>query len=209
MEFAEVVRKRRMVRNYDPDRPVDRSVLTELLDLAIRAPSAGFSQGWHFLVLDTADDQALFWKETTDPDAEPDSWLQGMRTAPVLIIAISDKNAYLDRYAAPDKGWTDRDEAHWPVPYWDIDTGMASLLILLGAVDHGLASCFFGVPADRHARVKQALGIADELAIVGVISLGHPAPDRKSPSLKRGRRPLSEVVSYGRMRAVSSPATDE
>ena len=201
MEFAEVVRKRRMVRNYDSDRPVDRSVLTELLDLAIRAPSAGFSQGWHFLVLDTVGDRAVFWEATADPTAEPDSWLQGMQAAPVLILAIADKNAYLDRYAASDKGWTDRDEARWPVPYWDIDTGMASLLILLGAVDHGLASCFFGVPANRHSEVKQALGIADELSIVGVISLGYPAPDRKSPSLKRGRRPLSEVVSYGRMSA--------
>jgi nitroreductase len=133
--------------------------------------------------------------------------LRGLQAAPVLIIAISDKNAYLDRYAAADKGWTDRDEAHWPVPYWDIDTGMASLLILLGAVDHGLASCFFGVPAERHTQVKSALGIADELAIVGVISVGYPAPDRKSPSLKRGRRPLSEVVSYGRMS--TAPKSEE
>ena len=122
-----------------------------------------------------------------------------MQTAPALIIAMSDKEVYLDRYAAPDKGWTDRDEAHWPVPYWDIDTGMASMLILLGAVDRGLASCFFGVPAERHGQVKQAFGIPDRLALVGVISLGHPAPDRRSPSLKRGRRPVSEVASFGRM----------
>ena len=78
-----------------------------------------------------------------------------MQTAPVLILALSDKEAYLDRYAEPDKGWTDRDEARWPVPYWDIDTGMASLLILLGAVDRGLAGCFFGVPRRAAAAVKQ------------------------------------------------------
>lgn len=201
MEYSEVVRKRRMVRNYDPNRPVPREVLTELLELAIRAPSAGFSQGWHFLVLESAEDRARFWGATTDSDDEPDPWLRDMQTAPSLIIAISDKIAYIERYAAPDKGWTDRDEAHWPVPYWDIDTGMASLLILLGAVDRGLASCFFGVPADRHGEVKQAFGIPDRLALVGVISLGHPMPDRRSPSLKRGRRPVSEVASFGRMNA--------
>lgn len=201
MEFAEVVRKRRMVRAYDPDRPVDRSVLNELLELAIRAPSAGFSQGWHFLVLDTAEDRAVFWDASAeDPAAEPDPWLRGMQSAPALILAMSDKMAYLERYAAPDKGWTDRDEARWPVPYWDIDTGMASLLILLGAVDHGLGSCFFGVPVERHQQVKQALGVPERLSVVGVISLGYPAPDRKSPSLKRGRRPVTEVASYGRMR---------
>jgi nitroreductase len=199
MEYADVVRKRRMVRNYQPDQPVPRSVLTELLELAIRAPSAGFSQGWQFLVLETADDRSVFWNATVEPDTEPDSWLRGLQSAPVLILTMSDKTAYLDRYAAPDKGWTDRDEAHWPVPYWDIDTGMASLLILLGAVDHGLAGCFFGVPAERHDGVKHALGIPERLSIVGVISVGYPAPDRRSPSLKRGRRPLAEVVSYGRM----------
>lgn len=204
MEFSEVVRKRRMVRAYDPDRPVARSTLNELLELAIRAPSAGFSQGWHFLVLDTPEDRAAFWDASADdPAAEPDSWLRGMRSAPALIIAMSDKTAYLDRYAAPDKGWTDRDEARWPVPYWDIDTGMASLLILLGAVDHGLGSCFFGVPGERHQQVKQAFGVPERLSLVGVISLGHPAPDRKSPSLKRGRRPVTEVASYGRMQPIS------
>ena len=112
---------------------------------------------------------------------------------------MSDKTAYLQRYAEPDKGWTDQDEAHWPVPYWDVDTGMASLLILLGAVDHGLAGCFFGVPPGQQAQVKHALGVPDRLTIVGVISLGYQAPDRKSPSLERGRRGLDEVVSYGRM----------
>jgi nitroreductase len=207
MEFREVVRKRRMVRNYDPDRPVPRPAVEELLELAIRAPSAGFSQGWHFLVLDTAEDRALFWNGPGEPAEEPDPWLKGMQSAPVLILALSDKLAYINRYAEPDKGWTDRDEAHWPVPYWDIDTGMASLLILLGAVDRGLAGCFFGVPAEAHTDVKQAFGVPDRLSIIGVMSIGYPAPDRKSPSLKRGRRPLAEVVSYGRMQP--SPRSSE
>ncbi|HEU5271780.1 MAG TPA: nitroreductase family protein [Jatrophihabitans sp.] len=198
MEFNRVVRSRRMVRNYDPDRPVSRETIEQLLDLAIRAPSAGFSQGWHFLVLDEAADRDRFWRLTTDSD-EPDSWLRGMQTAPVLILALSDKDAYLDRYAQPDKGWTDRDEARWPVPYWDIDTGMASLLVLLGAVDLGLASCFFGVPPAHQDAVKHGFGIPERLRIVGVVSLGYGLPDQKSPSLKRGRRVLDQVLSYGRM----------
>ena len=198
MEFTDVVRARRMVRNYDPDRDVSRETVEGLLRLAIRAPSAGFSQGWQFLVLDSAESRGEFWRLTTD-GGEPDNWLTGMQSAPVLILALSDKDAYLDRYAAPDKGWTDRDEAHWPVPYWDIDTGMASLLIMLGATDEGLATCFFGVPAERHDQVKAAFGIPERLRIVGVVSLGYGAPDRKSPSLKRGRRELDQVLSYERM----------
>lgn len=193
-----MVRARRMVRNYDPDRPVSRETIEQLLQLAIRAPSAGYSQGWQFLVLDAQPDRERFWQLSTE-GGEPDSWLRGMQSAPVLILALSDKDAYLDRYAQPDKGWTDRDEAHWPVPYWDIDTGMASLLVLLGAVDAGLAGCFFGVPPRYHAAVKDGFGIPDRLRIVGVVSLGYGLPDRKSPSLKRGRRGLDQVLSYGRM----------
>src|SRR6266487_4678761 len=146
MEFADVVRRRRMVRAYDPSRPVARPLIDELLAMALHAPSAGFSQGWRFLVLDEPAARDRFWAATTSPASAPDTWLTGMRSAPALIVAFSDKQAYLDRYAEPDKGWTDRDEARWPVPYWHIDTGMASLLVLLGAVDRGLAGCFFGVP---------------------------------------------------------------
>ena len=72
-----------------------------------------------------------------------------MSTAPVLIVCLSDREAYLDRYAEADKGWTDRSEDHWPVPYWHIDTGMAAMILLLAAQDVGLASCFFGVPGER------------------------------------------------------------
>ncbi len=193
-----MVHRRRMVRSYDPERDVSRETIDWLLRLAIRAPSAGFSQGWHFLVLDTPPGRDRFWELSSGAGA-PDSWLRGMRTAPVLILALSDREAYLDRYAEPDKGWTDRDEARWPVPYWDIDTGMASLLLLLGAVDAGLGSCFFGVPPERHAAVKAGFGIPERLRIVGVVSVGYPAPDRRSPSLRRGRRGLDKVVSYGQM----------
>jgi len=198
MEFADVVRRRRMVRAYDPTRPVPRASIDELLGLAIRAPSAGFSQGWQFLVLESVGDRAAYWAATVAAGELPDSWLRGMQTAPVLIVAFSDKDAYLDRYAEPDKGWTDRDEARWPVPYWHIDTGMASLLVLLGAVDRGLAGCFFGVPPDKWGALRTAFAVPARLAPIGVISLGYAAVDSRSPSLRRGRRGIADVVTYGR-----------
>jgi nitroreductase len=200
MEFRDVVRARRMVRTYDPARPVPAATLTTLLDLAIRAPSAGFSQGWDFVVLRTAADTGRFWAAADDVGGVPDRWLSGMQTAPVLVLCLSDRDRYLDRYAEPDKGWTDRDSARWPVPYWDVDTGMAGLLMLLGAVDEGLSGCFFGVPPERQAAVLAEFGAPSGHRIVGVISLGYPAPagsDPRSPSLRRGRRPISEVGHDG------------
>jgi nitroreductase len=197
MEFREVVRRRRMVRAYDPSRPVARAAIDDLLQVATHAPSAGFSQGWHFLVLDTAMARERYWAATTDVASDPDTWLAGMRTAPVLIVAFSDKQAYLDRYAEPDKGQTDCDEARWPVPYWHVDTGMASVLILLAAVDSGLGACFFGIPPARRDALRDAFGVPDRFSSIGTISVGYRAADRRSPSLRRGRRPMRDVVSYG------------
>jgi nitroreductase len=196
MEFQEVLRRRRMVRNYDPDRPVPEAVVDRLLANALRAPSAGFSQGWAFLVLSTPEERDRFWAATTSP-GEPDPWLRDMRNAPLLIVPLSHKRAYLDRYADPDKGWTDRDEARWPVPYWDIDTGFAALLMLLTAVDEGLGACFFGVPPEKMAAFREAFGVPGEYTPIGCVSVGFRAPDRRSPSLRRGHRPIEEVVHRG------------
>jgi nitroreductase len=201
MDYAEVVRRRRMVRNYDPDRPVPAEVVERLLGYAVHAPSAGFSQGWEFLVLDEAGDRAAFWAATTPPELAGSSWLDGMRRAPLIVVPHSHRDAYLDRYAEPDKGWTDRDEARWPVPYWHIDTGMASLLILLGAVDEGLGACFFGIPPTQIPAYRDIFGVPDAYVPIGAISIGYRAPDRRSPSLKRGRRAAAAVTHRGRWSA--------
>jgi nitroreductase len=197
MDFQEVVRRRRMVRNYDPDRPVPPAVVDRLLTNALRAPSAGFSQGWAFLVLQSAQERARFWAATVTVEDSPDPWLSGMRNAPLLIVPLSHKRAYLDRYAESDKGWADRDENRWPVPYWDIDTGFATLLMLLTAVDEELGACFFGVPTDRLGAFRAAFGVPEEYTPIGCVSVGYRAPDRRSPSLRRGHRPLDEVVHRG------------
>jgi nitroreductase len=200
MEFQDVVRRRRMIRNYD-DRPVDPAVVDRALDNATRAPSAGFSQGWAFLRLDQPADVRRFWESTTEPDAlaEPDSWLTGMMRAPVVIVPCSSKAAYLSRYAETDKGWTDEDEARWPVPFWHMDAAMASLLILQTVVDEGLGGCFFGIPPERTEPFKAAFGVPAEFTPVGVITLGHRVPDTGAPGspTRRPRKPTDEVVHRG------------
>jgi len=197
MEFSEVVRRRRMIRQYDPERPVPPEVINTALRNATRAPSAGFSQGWDFVVLTEPGERQSYWAATTDVDDDMDLWLEGMQTAPALILCLSDEPTYLRRYAEPDKGWTDMDEARWPVPYWDIDTGMAALMILLTAVDEGLGGCFFGAPPETHEDVFKAFAIPHDRNLVGVVSVGYPVPHAKSGSLKRGLRGLDQVAHYG------------
>jgi nitroreductase len=198
MELTDVVRRRRMVRNYSPE-PVADAALDRIVDNALRAPSAGFSQGWAFLVLSTADDVARYWRATAGERVDaPDRWLRGMMTAPVVVVPFSHKEAYLERYAEPDKGWTDRSEERWPVPYWDLDTGMAALLMMLTAVDEGLGSCFFGVPGGAVDRLRAEFGVPPAYRPVGALTIGHPATDPgPRGSARRGRRPAEEVVHHG------------
>ncbi|WP_107705373.1 nitroreductase family protein [Nocardioides allogilvus] len=203
MEFQEVVRRRRMVRRY-ADRPVAPESVDRLLANATRGPSAGFTQGWAFLVLDTPADVDLFWTATSpeapptveegrSPVSKPTTWLDGMRTAPVVIVPMSDKGAYLDRYAEADKRTPD-----WPVPYWHMDVAMASLLILQTAVDEGLGACFFGVPGARIDAFRAAFDVPPNLKPVGAITVGHRADDTGSPGSPARRPRRSGVVHRGR-----------
>ncbi|MCU1432927.1 MAG: nitroreductase [Actinotalea sp.] len=204
MEFEEAVRRRRMVRRYSP-RPVPADAVDRALLTAVRAPSAGFTQGWAFLVLDQPADVARFWEATTPPERarHPDPWLIGMRAAPVVVVPMSSREAYLTRYAEADKAQPPERGERWSVPYWHLDTAMASLLILLAAVDQGLGSCFFGIPPDREQELRQAFAVPLEFSPIGAITLGYEAEGgtpRGSPS-SRGRRPIEDVVHRGRWHA--------
>lgn len=198
MELRDAVLRRRMVRRFDATRPVSPDVLRGVAELAVRAPSAGFSQGFDFVVLRDPTDRAAYWAATTDPGAPADGWLRGVSDAPVLILCCSDKSRYLRRYAEPDKAQSGVAGSPWPVPYWDVDTGMAAMLMLLGAVDEGLGGLFFGVPADRADAVLRWFGVPEGHHLVGVVALGYAAEDRPSGSTRtRTRRPLHEVFHDG------------
>lgn len=159
------------------------------------APSGGFAQGSGFLVLDTPDDIARFRAAVT-PEERAERWFAAQVDAPLVIVAHSNKEAYLDRYAQPDKGHTDRDESWWPAPYWDIDTGFASLLILLTAVDVQLGACFFAIPIHRLGAYRKAFDVPTEFTPIGAISIGYP--DDPPTDLSSRRKPFDEVVHRSR-----------
>ncbi len=188
MDLQEVIRRRRMVRQFTSE-PVAQASLDRILANAVRGPSAGFSQGQAFLVL-TGPDLAEFWQvadEAVSPTAQ---------TAPLVIVPLSCKRAYLDRYARPDKGWTDRDEARWPVPFWHIDTGMAALLILLTVVDEGLGAVYFGIIPEAVDAFRHRFGVPTDHEPIGAIAIGHDAETERRDISDR-RRPLTEMVHYG------------
>ena len=110
---------------------------------------------------------------------------------------MSCKRVYLDRYAQPDKGWTDRDEKRWPVPFWHIDTGMAALLILLTVMDEGLGAVYFGIVPPAVPEFRAAFGVPDDQEPIGAIAIGYDAETEKR-DLRSRRRNMDDLVHYGR-----------
>jgi nitroreductase len=193
MEFQEVVRHRRMVRTYE-DTPVPRATIDHVVANCLRAPSAGFSQGTAYLVLATPQDVARFNVSVT-PEKEKENWLAANIDAPVLIVVLSNKDAYLDRYAQPDKGFTDRSDRWWTAPYWDIDAGMGALLGLLTAVDQGLGACFFGMEINRVEHFRLEFAVPEHFWPIGIISLGYSSEPVRD--LSGRRKPKESLVYFG------------
>lgn len=203
MEFAEVVRRRRMIRQFS-DRELTAEVVDRILATALRAPSAGFAQGWGFLVLQDPADLERFWPFVPNQAA----YTPGMTNAPLVVVPMAHKATYLARYAEGDKDWQDRAEARWPAPYWFVDTGMATMLMLLSAVDEGLdAFLFWLMPADADSgvpahvqRFRDEFGIPDDYHPIGAVAIGYRADDvaPQSPKLTERRRDVDDVIHRGR-----------
>lgn len=188
MEFGDVVSRRRMVRNYT-GAPVDPEVLDRVLDRASRSPSAGFSQGVSLLAVTNAETRREIARLAHEDEYVEDGFDPWISKAPVHVVICVRKESYLERYREADKGGEEGRSAHedgWPVPYWWVDGGASMMLLLLAAVDEGLAAGFLG--SHNMNDIERLLGIPDDVVPIGIVTIGHPAPDRRSGSLARGRR---------------------
>lgn len=197
MELSEVVLRRHMTRNFT-GAPLDRAVLDEVLALALRAPSAGNTQGREFVVLEGTEETAPYWDATTDPAwRERSRRFAGMSRAPVVVLAFSDPDAYVERYREPDKARPDGAEVEWVIPYWHVDAAFAVQTLLLAAADRRLGAAYLGNFRGEDA-LKDALGVPQERRWLGAVLLGEPAqPDPPSSSSARSRRTLDEAVHRG------------
>jgi nitroreductase len=66
------------------------------------------------------------------------------------------------------------------------------MAVLMAAVDEGLAAGFLGVHSVPD--LSGLLGIPDHFHPIGVVTVGHPAPDRRSGSLDRPKKTPADVV---------------
>lgn len=191
MEFSEVLARRRMVRNYT-DTPVASDSLARIAEAALRAPSAGNSQAIGVVVVTDAELRIEIARIADEPDyvsAGFDAWIS---KAPAhVVISVSEK-VYRDRYSETDKLNPDGSTIEWPVPYWWVDAGASMMAVLLAAVNEGLAAGFLGVHSTPD--LASLLSIPTHFRPIGIVTIGHPAPDRRSGSLDRPKKTASDVI---------------
>jgi nitroreductase len=172
MDFWQVLDNRVSVRDFDPGEYLPSEVVDRLLASAIRAPSAGNRQPWHFYVV-------------RDPDvrrglASAAYGQQFVAIAPVVIVVCADAEQSAGRYGRRGREL-----------YCLQDTAAAVEHILLAAVALGYGSCWVGSFDEQ--QVIELLSLRREHRPIAILPIGKPAgrPDRRT-----SRRLLTEVVSY-------------
>jgi len=205
MEFADVLKRRRMVRSYLPD-PVAREVVERIVATVRRAPSGGFSQGHRLVVVTeaaTRQELARLAGEDEYVKAGGEAWIS---TAPVHVFVGTREESYHERYRQPDK-LRDGEEIGWPAPYWYVDAGAAFMLLQLAAIDQGLAAGVYGVLPEQVPDVTTLLGVPDDVHFVCIVTIGHAAADPQEPRLgsrlSQRRLPLDELVRWERWGAAA------
>jgi nitroreductase len=194
MDFEEVVMKRRAVRRFE-EGGVEREAIERIARLAQRTPSAGFSQGQRLVVVVDRERRREVAGICGEAEYEPvfGPWIS--ECAAQFIPCVSE-SIYHRRYQEPDKLGEDGTEIDWPIPYWWVDVGATMQNVMLAAVNEGLGCGFVGTDAAGWQELGRVLRIPAEFAPIGVMPVGRPRPDVRSPSLKRGWLSFEEFAHW-------------
>jgi FMN reductase [NAD(P)H] len=164
-----------MVRHYAQE-PVSRESIERIVTTVRRAPSAGYSQGQRLLVVTEDEGRAEIARIASSGWTAAEGLEPWVESAPAHVFVCIREADYHERYQQEDK-LVDGQEIEWPVPFWFVDAGAALMLILLAAIDEGLAAGVSGVPKETAAELAAAFGIPDDVTIVAHVTIGVPAPD--------------------------------
>jgi nitroreductase len=181
-------------------KPVDQSVISSIVDLASRAPSAGKTQGWHLVVLQ-GPDVAKFWDDTLPADRRESFRFKKLLDAPIIALPFADPDAYVERYSLPDKEQTGLGSGvdAWATPYWTVDTSFAVMTLLHAAHDLGLGALFFAV-FNGENELRSRLEIPEHLQLLGAIAIGWPLAEESAggASAQRPRRKPDEIIHHSK-----------
>jgi FMN reductase [NAD(P)H] len=193
MELRDILARRRMHRAFLSD-PLPEDQIERIAGVIRRAPSGGFSQGGSIVVVTDDAKRAEIAAAFGD-----EHYSRGGRNyiadAPVHMVISANESLYHTRYNEADKlQATGGVEVTWPVPYWFVDAGALMMLVLLAAIDEGLASAFIGHP-DQKRIFDELLGLPEEVVPIGLALIGKPGDDAPVGSrLEERQRAKDELI---------------
>ncbi len=169
MDVSEAIRRRCSCRNY-ADRPLDKKQLDMILEAARQAPSAKNLQDWRFVVVT---DKAT--KKKLAVAANGQTFIEN---AGAIIVActISDHVMRCGQAIGP------------------IDVSIAIEHMCLQATELGLGTCWIG--SFYPDKVRAIVEIPEEVEIIELLALGHPADSPK----EHRREPVESIVSFEKWR---------
>lgn len=220
MEFDKIVRDRRSIRGYRPDR-VPKEVIDEVVDVARYSPSSMNTQPWHLHVVtgDPLDRIRQGNMERMMAGAAPDREIsshggyQGehrerqKRVAAQLFQAMGidwgDRERRQDwamrgfrQFEAPVSiiGCIDRELAQSTVAYFDLGQFVHGMV--LAAWDRGLGTVINGQGISQSSVVREHANIPEDQIIVITVAMGYPADGFPANDVESERRPIGEIVTY-------------
>ena len=167
MDVMEAIKKRYSVRSYQ-DQAVEKEKLDSILEAARLAPSASNRQEWRFIVVRDKDIRQRLMQ------AAKDQAFVGQ--APVVIACCAKTDSHVMTCGQQ---------------CYPIDVAIAIEHMALKATEEGLGTCWIG--AFYEDKVKEILGIPQDIRIVALLTLGYPVKLRPSP---KDRLRLKEIVMY-------------
>jgi len=186
MELFEAIRTRRSVRRY-LDKPVEEEKLQAVLEAVRLAPSWANLQCWRMVVVtdktvkEHISDLSYVESYFSPKGYKANPSKKALAEAPVLIVLCAE---------ASQSGNI------WGQGYYLVDAGIAAENLMLAARAQGLGSVFVGVYDE--VKVKGALGIPQNVRVVGLFPLGYPVEEGKAGP---GRKPMEEICFRGQWKA--------
>ncbi|HRR95271.1 MAG TPA: nitroreductase family protein [Candidatus Ratteibacteria bacterium] len=171
MDFYEVIKTRRSVRNYK-DESISEDVLKRVLNAARIAPSGSNRQPWQFILIRESERKKKMVKLCEGQ--------KFVAEVPVLIVACGENIHY--------------NRGNWMGDYsMLVDVAIAVDHLTLAARAEGLGTCWIG--SFDNEGIKKFLEIPEDINVVAVIPIGYPLYSDVFKE-NNNRKPLEEIVFY-------------
>jgi len=166
MNVMDAIKTRKSVRDY-VDKPIEDEKLITVLEAGRLAPSASNRQEWRFVIVCDLEMR----KKLASASIQ-----KFVGEAPAVIVACADTDGHIMKCGQP---------------CYPIDVAIALDHMTLAAVELGLGTCWVGAFDEK--RVKEILGIPEEIRVVELMAIGYAS--NPSPVEKK-RFPLNTIVKY-------------